>query len=73
MKLDLSDELNTFHRIQASNGRSSYSQTENTKAKPAEFGDREIQMYMLNPQTPSADLKSLYDAIRYQMIRDGCA
>jgi len=39
---------------------------------PVEFGDREIQMYMLNPQAPSSNLKALYDAIRHQMALDGC-
>jgi hypothetical protein len=41
--------------------------------KPADFTDREIESYMLpHPENPSANLRSLYDAIRAQMARDGC-
>jgi hypothetical protein len=40
---------------------------------PEEFGDREIEMYMLQPKATSAALESLYAAIRTQMVLDGCA
>ena len=45
----------------------------NARRLPEEFGDREIQQFMLHPKPPSPDLESLYAAIRAQMVLDGCA
>ncbi len=71
MSTNLSHDTDISHR---SSGREDISASKfNARRLPEEFGDREIQMFMLQPKAPSPDLESLYAAIRAQMVLDGCA